>query len=160
MFFALYMNLATDWQYHGLMKNTKGDGTWSAAIYSLADTLETHYKDRPIRLMDWGFGNPLYLLSAGRLQLHEDSWKFRTTSEPSEKLIRLVSDPINVFIVHSAPHIIYPTAYAALYRAAWQAGVSVKTKRPIFDSRGNEMYTIVEFIKHPTKSGESSNNPN
>jgi 4-amino-4-deoxy-L-arabinose transferase-like glycosyltransferase len=144
---AVSFNLLTMTGYHRLMRDTGGAGQWhwSDAIYSLADGLQSRYANRPIVLMDWGFANQLFLLSAGRLKLREAFWPYVNSSEPREELIRLVADPANVFVAHTPTNAQFPKALVALGEAARKACATPMVERHYFDRRGNPVSTLIEF---------------
>lgn len=145
VFITIYFSLMTVINYHKLMKETGGVGFWSDAIYQLADTLKTHYPNRPIQLMDWGMGNTLFLLSAGQLHLREPYWAYTSSSSPKGELLRLVADPNNVFVVNAPSATLFPQARAALNEAARILGATVRVETNLHDRRDRLTYTIIEL---------------
>jgi 4-amino-4-deoxy-L-arabinose transferase-like glycosyltransferase len=148
---ALCLNFMTIGGYYKLMRETGGVGLWSSSIYDLAETLKSQYPDRQIQLMDWGLGNTLFFLSSGQLHQHERYWPYVNSPQPTDDLIRLVSDPTNVFVVNAPSTSLFPIAREALNAAALKAGMEPRYDRQIYDRRSALVYSIIRFVKQSSK---------
>jgi hypothetical protein len=67
---TVYWNLAAS---RGL-RESGGVNAWSDAIYSVNDYLLANYKEREIKILDWGLQNNLYVLSNARIKSTELFW--------------------------------------------------------------------------------------
>jgi len=151
---AVAFNLVTMVQFHRAMYAHGSADPWSDAIYPLSETLEQGFGNRSIQVMDWGIFNQLYLLSAGRLKLSEPIYKYADSPEPDANLLRLVSDPVNVFVTRTPAHASFKNPALAIGEAARRAGVDIKAERLISDRRAETIYRIIEFSAPGEKKGE------
>jgi hypothetical protein len=56
------------------LQRTGGVGHWSDAIYRVTDTIVRDHPRQPIKVLDWGFGNNLYVISNGQIRAVELFW--------------------------------------------------------------------------------------
>jgi hypothetical protein len=144
---AVIFNLFTVSEYHKLMKNTGGYQGWSSVIDPLCGILQVQYANRTIQCHDWGLAGPLHFLSKGKLNLHESYYGQLDTSEPTPKLIRLVQDPYQVFLLRSPLTTVYHPARTAFFKAIEQTKITIKSRRDFVDQRGRQVYSIIELAK-------------
>jgi 4-amino-4-deoxy-L-arabinose transferase-like glycosyltransferase len=90
---------------------TKGGvGTWSDAIYKLADYASAH-TESSFTLMDWGFNNQLLVLTQGRIQKQEAFAAVRA-ARGDEEQIRVMhaylTRPKSIFVFHAPAYEIVP----------------------------------------------------
>ncbi len=127
------------------MNKTGGNNSWTSSIYLLADTLKKEYANRPIQIMDWGVGHQLYLLSSGGLDLNEAFWLHWKHPGIPKEYVRLISDPNNVFILHSPASVVLPEVDATFYAAVKQARADIKKEREFFEADGRPIYQLIDF---------------
>jgi hypothetical protein len=101
-----YLSVAVAWSIaagRGVRQNG-GMGHWSNAIFSIAGHLQRHHPQELIRILDWGFGNSLIVLSNGALQIRESFWigspEISTEGIPWGEHVRLGG----VFVAWADPH--------------------------------------------------------
>jgi hypothetical protein len=70
---VLYAACAFQWQTAAIagLKTTGGVGPWSDGVVSLATRLEQDYRDRTIKILDWGLQYNLYTITDARLRTVE-----------------------------------------------------------------------------------------
>jgi hypothetical protein len=56
------------------LQRTGGLRHWSDAIFTVADTIVRDHPCQPVKVLDWGFGNNLYVLSNGQIRAQELFW--------------------------------------------------------------------------------------
>ncbi len=71
---VLYLAACGWWQWSAIrgVHATGGTGQWSDAIVSVRDHLRSHHPGREVRILDWGLGNNLWVLSGGSARIRED----------------------------------------------------------------------------------------
>jgi Dolichyl-phosphate-mannose-protein mannosyltransferase len=106
---TIYLGSALYWhaaEIRGL-RQTRGVGVWSDAVYTLANYLELHDPHREVRIIDWGFGDNLYVVSNGRITPREIGGYHLPWSEEIRRggvfVIsgpgnRQVAEPVNEFL--------------------------------------------------------------
>ena len=119
--------------------STGGTQGCSDAIYALSARLQSDYPERPIQLLDWGMGNQLLFLSAGKLHTHEPFWKQMTDSVPHPAFLEVVRDRKNVFVWHSAPQMAFPKMREALETAARQSDLQLKIQHVFNERSGSSL---------------------
>jgi hypothetical protein len=79
---VLYAATALWWNLSAIdgLRRTGGRGQWSDAVFTLAGTLDARFPGRPVKILDWGLQNNLYVLTRGKLVSQElftgpASWK-------------------------------------------------------------------------------------
>lgn len=94
--------LITQARIHAFVTETGGRRLWSAAIYPLADLLETRYAGSTPIAMDWGFRRSIELLTLGRVMPRE---VFDFAPAPSPRFADvsavLLREPGNVYLFHT-----------------------------------------------------------
>jgi hypothetical protein len=56
------------------LQRTGGVNYWSDAIFTVADTVVRKHVDQPVKVLDWGLGNNLYVLGRGQIRVQELFW--------------------------------------------------------------------------------------
>jgi hypothetical protein len=110
------------------VQRTGGTGQWSDAVASVHRTLEGEFGGRPVRILDWGLQNNLFVLSGGRLRTVEDfgtAWQERI----AEGGLFLLNGPENTF--YPAPR---ETFLAAI------GGLSRDVRRLVFRQRSGAVF--------------------
>jgi hypothetical protein len=144
---AVVFNLLVMNGYHQLMREHGGVFPWSDAIYPLADTLKSEYPGRRVQALAWGIGHQLHFLSAAKLPAQDPFRQGSNVSERADFLSPLVTDPANVFVLLFDPSsdAVSSGSRAALDEAARRTCAAAKGERHIADSRGQNVYTLIEF---------------
>lgn len=101
-------DLWVDTQYHRALAQTGGHSSFSSAIYTLSDHLDTQQVETPYAL-DWGIRYPVMILTGGRVTPIEI---FGVIHEPSEGFDTAVKTALEtdgpVFISHTEEASAYP----------------------------------------------------
>lgn len=73
VFLALYGLSAVYWEGRSVrgLKRTGGIGIWSDSSVDLARYLDSDLRDRPVKLLDWGFFYNTYVMTDARVKPHE-----------------------------------------------------------------------------------------
>jgi hypothetical protein len=111
--------LVTNVMIQSFMVTSGGRGLWSDALYTLANTLNTHYAGRPAMAMDWGFGASVEFLTQDKTRMKE---MYEYQPEPSGKFADLATvmlrDASNVYVFHSPELTAFPGYLPAMQRQA------------------------------------------
>ncbi|MEP7271141.1 MAG: YtxH domain-containing protein, partial [Acidobacteriota bacterium] len=126
---AVTFNLVTMTRFHRNLAERGGSVAWSDAIYPLARTLAADFGDRQIQVMDWGIFNQMYLLTGGKLKLFEPIYSLAESVGADQRVLELVSDSRNVFVLHSAQATNMKNPALALEAAARLLGVTVRREQ-------------------------------
>jgi hypothetical protein len=124
----VYAALCASWHYQAntRLRATGGVGQWSDAIVDVQRQLE---KDgRPVRILDWGFQNSLFVLSDTRIKLREEqgsSW--------SEAIARG-----GLFLLPAGHGVFFPETYAAFHRDLALSGRA--TSPTVFRERSGRVF--------------------
>ncbi len=95
------------------VQRTGGTGQWSDAVADVRDTLEREFRGRPVRILDWGLQNSLFVLSGARLRTVEDfgtEWQERVAAGG----LFLLNGPENTF--YTGPRETFLAVIAGLER--------------------------------------------
>jgi hypothetical protein len=95
------------------LQRTGGTGQWSDAVADVQETLEREFAGRPVRILDWGLQNSLFVLSGARLRTVEDfgtAWEQRL----AEGGLFLLNGPENTF--YAGPRETFVAAMGGLER--------------------------------------------
>jgi len=73
---SVYLGVALYWHFSavGGLRETGGVGVWSDGLIPLANYLQANYRDREVKIVDWGLQNNLYVVTDGRLRTREIFW--------------------------------------------------------------------------------------
>jgi 4-amino-4-deoxy-L-arabinose transferase-like glycosyltransferase len=144
-------NLLVAAHYHEVLARTGGRASFSAAIYILADYLDTPHEDpydyhRPYAL-DWGLKYNVELLTAGRVRPQEIYGQGRTLSPDFAATVeRLLADPSALYITHrfdgpNAPAA-YPDRTREFFRIVEAHGKRVVPIKTIMESDGAPLFYV------------------
>lgn len=72
----LYVAIALHWNVAAIrgLGRTRGLDDWSASVFNLAEDLKRHAAGKQVVLLDWGFGNSLFVISNGEIRPRELFW--------------------------------------------------------------------------------------
>jgi hypothetical protein len=135
---ALVMN-----EYYALAVRNGGAQSWNNAIYPLSQYLKKT-PAKTVYCMDWGILDPLRFLDRGSLPLAMGTDQVaqpKMSADDRAIIDRMISDPANLFISHTADFEFFPgrstkliqMAAAAGYKRELQAEISDPFGRPVFD---------------------------
>ncbi|MGH9657722.1 MAG: glycosyltransferase family 39 protein [Bryobacteraceae bacterium] len=128
---ALWLNVAVA---RGL-RESGGTGHWSGALNGITRHILGNDPPRPVRLLDWGFGNSLFVLSGGRIQGQEMFWGDRPWTQ--EIL------PGYTYLIHSNDVTEFPRIRPGFLAAL--SGSRFKVRRiPFSDSKGRVVAEVIE----------------
>lgn len=136
-------DLWVDADYHQALARTGGYSTFSSAIYSLADYLETNKIAQPYAL-DWGFRYNLIVLTGGDVNPREI---YGGSYEPGPDFTRALraalATPNPVFISHTADSSAYPRL-DAFRRIVAQDGKQLELVRTFKQLDGKPVYYVFQ----------------
>ncbi len=129
-------------------RQVRGMGIWTDAIYDIAAHLKTARPDLVVN-MDWGFGNPLLLLTDGSVR--QNDFYGRVALGPGdnesariEELLSLLSRPNTLFLFHTEPFIQFPAVKTVFERAAAMAGKRTLVVRTFYQGTGEAVAQLVQ----------------
>ena len=111
----------------------------------MTDNSKRRYPDRPIRVMDWGIRNQLRFLSADRLRLTGPYWDYTKPATRLDRLVELVRDPSNVFVLFAPEVRRQSRARNNLAQAARIACADVRHVEQFADRAGTPVVILVEY---------------
>jgi len=126
-----------------------GAQAWTDAIFRVSDSMKTQ-PAKTIICMDWGILDQLRLLHAGKLRLAMGSdpfFKPEVNASDREYVLKMISDPDNVFIAHTKEYEFFPGINPKLVKFAAEAGFQPKTIQMVADSYGRPVYEVYRFVK-------------
>ena len=109
---SVYLACAINWQAAAIggLHTTGGLGHWSDALIPLGQQLEQKYFDRPVKLLDWGLGDNLFVVTGGRLRLFEMFWGATTEKSGMERPWAEEVQIGGVFVLNGGRHRALPDA--------------------------------------------------
>jgi hypothetical protein len=121
---AIYFGSAAYWDQFAAraFRATGGIGSWSDAIFSVNDYLQTNLRGREVNILDWGLKNNLYVLSRGNLNAPE---MFVGASESGTSTGIPWKDVISrggLFLTNSKGNVHFPAATNGFLSALAAAG--------------------------------------
>ena len=135
-------DLGTDYSYHRDLAITGGQTTFSDAIYTLADYLDSQYRGKPVVAMDWGFKRPIQFLTEERINPVE---AFGYTPEPTAEfrqgVQRLLKDPTTIYLFRDPKSLAYPR-YDAFVQEAASAGKKVTLVTTFYNRERAPLYLL------------------
>lgn len=130
-------------------RETGGAGNWSDASYEITPYLESRRPDL-VMCMDWGFSNPLLLLSQARLKM-QDFW-LEVASLPPEELPRhaqqlalRLNRPNTLYIFHAGDYQTFK-AVRRVFEAALELSHMQERVVATFKQRNGEPLAFVSEI--------------
>jgi hypothetical protein len=116
---------------------TGGRGFWSDSLYTLAQTLQTRFANRPVMAMDWGFRRPIEFLTKDQTNLSE---MFEYAATPSSKFedlsTVLLRDPDNVYLFHAPDTTAFRGHWDIFERAALKAHKDLVLEAALYERDG------------------------
>jgi hypothetical protein len=147
------------WNVHAVegLRDTGGVGMWSNAVSELTARIEREYPNRMVKVGDWGFQDPLYVLSDGRINSQEIFWG--ATAQHSG-LSRAWLDEIQtggVFVVAGPENRHEPTAGASLLNALATAHPTLRRQTVL--QRSGVTYAEIIDVSPDSARPSSAGNP-
>jgi hypothetical protein len=136
-------------EYYTRMARNRGTVPWTDAVFALTDYMKT-VPAKSVYCVDWGYLDPVRLLSDGRLPVHvgEDViGKQELTADDRRRLLGMISAPENVFITHRSGFEFYPGLAAKMTRFAEGAGYRRGDLTIISDTNGRPTFEVFRYLK-------------
>ena len=129
--------------YHHDMNLTGGRSTFSDAIYSLADYLDTRPNTTRVVALDWGMKRPVQFLTLDRVN-PLDAYGYEATASPEtvRGIERLVAEPGNVFLFRTAEAGVAYPRFDIFSGAARDAGKTPVRERVFYQRDGSPVYEV------------------
>jgi hypothetical protein len=138
----LALQLLSTASYHRALSQTGGLNTHSAAIYTLADTLDQSPPRRPIAALDWGIGPAVEMLTEGRQVPNEVFGYSWATDEGFEaRLAPFLALDESLYVLHVEGETVFPRR-EAFFQAVAAAGREAFLVAIIPDKQGQGFYEI------------------
>ena len=134
-------------EYRVVMLRNGGGPAWNTAIIGLSDYLQG-VRAKYVLCLDWGILDPLRLLQQGRLPLafgNVEVSKPELNAQDREAVFRMISEPANVFITHTAAFEVFPGASEKLLQFAAEAGYQRQRMAEISDTFGRRVFEVYRF---------------
>jgi 4-amino-4-deoxy-L-arabinose transferase-like glycosyltransferase len=126
---VLLADLLVDNAYHQDLARGGGRSTFSDAVYSLSNYLDSLEPDPKVVAMDWGFKRPIQLLTGERVNPVEAyGYSAEPTPEFYAGLQSLLQDPNTIYLFHDPTETAYPR-FEAFVREAEAAGKTVTLEK-------------------------------
>ena len=139
---ALVMN-----EYYALAVRNGGAQSWNNAIYPLSRYLKKT-PAKTVYCMDWGILDPLRFLNRGSLPLAMGTDQIaqpELSAEDRAVVERMISDPANLFISHTAEFEFFPGRNPKLIQLAAAAGFQRELQAEISDPFGRPVFEVYRF---------------
>lgn len=131
-------------------RDTGGVWYWSDASYDLAAFLEKR-QPAAVMCMDWGFNNPLMLLSHGRL--NQQPFFSEVAFSPEQdfskhvaRLVALLSRPNTVYLFHAGDYQGFKAVLRVFDAALLEAGMREKVIATFRQRHGEELVIVSEVV--------------
>jgi hypothetical protein len=140
---VIFFDLAVARDYHRDMATTGGAATFSDAIYSLADYLDTRNPKPRVVALDWGFKRPIQLLTLDRVN-PDDAYGYEEPASPATQraIADLVASPNTLFLFHTAEAGIAYQRFGVFAAAARDQGKQPVLERTFFERDGVPVYKV------------------
>jgi hypothetical protein len=144
--------LAIDLSAARMIRQTGGIGMWSKGIQSVADDIERNHIGERVQILDWGFKDNLYVLSAGRISSEELFW-----GASKERLARGKSweeyiSAGGVFLLPTSLTKHFPESATGFREALRKTGMATTTKT-FFQTDGRAMAELMVLAPAAGKRG-------
>lgn len=126
-------------------RETGGLGSWSDAIYSVNDYIQTHYSGHEVNILDWGLKNNLYVLSYGKLTGPELFWGATRDKTRAGISWDTVISKGGVFLTNSAGNLHFPPATEGLLAALARSGY--EARRVEFHQKNGRPYAEIIEVR-------------
>ena len=124
---------------------------WTDAVYGLSEAVRARGGHR-FEDVDWGYGNSLEFLTAGRVDLGED-WGCLAQSASAGGsdcgMPAILARPGVLFIEHTPDNEVFPQVNEHMQRIAAEQGFGAVIDQTIMDSHRRALFQIVHFEKKP-----------
>jgi 4-amino-4-deoxy-L-arabinose transferase-like glycosyltransferase len=145
--FLLCSQLTAGVAYVKSLGTTGGTGKWSDAIYRLHDFARSR-EDRPLFLMDWGFGNQLLTLSGGNIRA-EEAFVPITLQQTAEQKVRTMYPylltPRALFVFHMPKFESYPM-FDVFQSGLKACGLEGRVVQSFAQRDGRPVYVVCEAV--------------
>lgn len=138
---ALFLNFSA---LRGL-ERTGGVGPWSDAIFSIDARLERDYRGRPLKILDWGFQNNLYVISGARINSTESFWSADGDHSGDGKAWSEEITPGDLYLLHSPGTEIFIPPSQGFRQAMAKARTPVRVL-DFQDRRGAPYAQLIEIL--------------
>ena len=121
---VIYFGSAAYWDRFAAraFRATGGVGSWSDAVFSVNDYLQTNLSGREVNILDWGLKNNLFVLSNGELKAPEIFWGATPLGTSAGIPWRNVISRGGVFLTNSPGNVHFPAARNGFLSALATAG--------------------------------------
>jgi 4-amino-4-deoxy-L-arabinose transferase-like glycosyltransferase len=136
-------------EYYTVMRRNGGGQMWTDALFNLSDYIGRQ-PAKTIFSLDWAILDPLRLLHRGRLPLAVGNDPVNGAEKnPSDRamLLRMISDPANLFIGHTKEYEFFPGVTPKLLAFGAEAGYRGEQVAVIPDRYGRKVYEVYRFVK-------------
>jgi len=143
---AAYLVFALSWNRiaHEGLAATRGVGMWSSAIAEVSGTLLRTANGREVRIVDWGLGNNLYVLTRAGIPLREVFWH----PEPWRDLV----GSGGLFLMNAPDNTHFPEAARQFQHALEQTGAAY-TVTTFRQADGAEYARLYDVRRLPARGG-------
>lgn len=136
------LDLRADIGYHRALTASGGLAGHSAAIYDLAETLDSRGLTAPVA-MDWGFAAQVQFLTEGRVRpIEVFGYEWREDEGFAQRIETFLGNPDSVYIFHAPTETVFPRQ-EAFDRLVRQTGRVSATEMVIRQRDGKPMFTLV-----------------
>jgi hypothetical protein len=142
----LAWNLAIVNQLFAQLETKGSSPLWTDATQPLVFELQSMPLKRVITV-DWGYETTLCLLSDGQLPLWDIGYDLMSPSVDTEKILWMMSEPLNVFVGHAPGAEIFPGVHARLEKIAADAGLHPRVESVVRDRNGRARFYLMKFEK-------------
>ena len=119
------------------LQKTGGTGSWSDGIYALDSWLEQYDSAQPVVAVDWGIGQPLAVLSQGRLHCVE-LWSVHDAAGYQG----LFNGPGSRYVLHPPDGTHFPKARDIFLEAVRVRGLQIHLVKTITDRMGHPVLLV------------------
>lgn len=144
---AILMNLCVIYDYHDSLEKSGGVGTFSDAIYTLADYLEENNIETPIAV-DWGFKFNIQVLTHQRInpiEVFSYAGKNITNEYFVSNLKQCFTNPDNIYLFHSPQYTKF-IRYWAFEELAHEMNKSIVLEKTFYQRDGRPVILLYKVI--------------
>jgi 4-amino-4-deoxy-L-arabinose transferase-like glycosyltransferase len=140
---VVMFDLLVAYSYHHDTALTGGRSTFSDAIYSLANYLDTRADGAQVVALDWGIKRPVQFLTLDRVN-PLDAYGYEAEASPAtiEGIRQLVAQPGNIFLFRTPGAGIAFPRFDIFTQAARDAGKTVVKERVFYQRDGFPVYEV------------------
>ena len=142
-------------EYYAQAVRNGGAQSWNNAVFSLSQYLKKT-PAKTVYCMDWGILDPLRFLNRGSLPLAMGTDQIaqpEMTADDRAIVERMITDPANLFISHTAEFEFFPGRSPKLIQFAAAAGYQRELQAEISDPFGRPVFEVYRFRKAPAQTG-------